>query len=216
MSNLKNMKNSMRNVRDILYTPKILVDVIIKYLDKSKIIWAGFDDDNSEFVLTLRENGFNVINSHVDNGKDFFNYQPSHWDVFVSNPPFSLKEQVLERLYSFNKPFAVILGLPIINYQNIGNFFYNKDSDMQLLIVDKKVSFNGCTASFNNSYFCRNILPKDIIFEHLEHNNSGKNFIPSRMYKNKWCMYDWYINRINEMQNNNNVHNQHSLRTGSC
>jgi hypothetical protein len=71
------------------------------------------------------------------------------------------------------------MGLPILNYQEIGNFFIGKR--LQLLIFDKKVSFDGKTASFNNSYFCHKLLPKDIIFEHLEHNNTGKNFIKSRM-----------------------------------
>lgn len=75
----------------------------------------------------------------------------------------------------------MICGLPILNYQEVGTFFLDKE--LQLLIVDKKVSFDGNTASFNNSYFCKGILPKDLIFEHLEHNNSGKNYEPSRMIK---------------------------------
>jgi len=62
----------------------------------------------------------------------------------------------------------------------MGNFFIDKN--LQLLIVDKKVSFNGKTASFNSSYFCNNLLPNDLIFTHLENNNSGKYYIPSRMY----------------------------------
>lgn len=41
--------------------------------------------------------------------------------------------------------------------------------------------FNGKTASFNNSYFCYKMLPKDLIFCHLENNNSNKYFEPSRM-----------------------------------
>ena len=32
--------------------------------------------------------------------------------------------------------------------------------DLQLLIVDKKISFDGNTASFNNSYFCYTVLHK--------------------------------------------------------
>jgi hypothetical protein len=86
---------------------------------------------------------------------------------------------VLKRLYELNKPFAMILGLPILNYQEVGEFFVGKE--LQLLIVDKKVSFDGNTASFNNSYFCYKILPKDIIFEHLENNNSRKHFVKPRM-----------------------------------
>ena len=85
----------------------------------------------------------------------------------------------MKRLYKIDKPFAIILGLPILNYQEVGNFFLDKE--LQLLIVDKKVSFNGNTASFNNSYFCYKMLPKDIMFEHLTHNNSNINFVESRM-----------------------------------
>jgi len=77
----------------------------------------------------------------------------------------------------------MICGLPILNYQEVGNFFLDKE--LQLLIVDKKVSFDGNTASFNNSYFCYKILPKDLMFTHLENNNSKSNYKPSRMKLNK-------------------------------
>ena len=80
----------------------------------------------------------------------------------------------------------MILGLPILNYQVIGKFFCEKQQDgkdLQLLIVDKKVSFDGNPASFNNSYFCYNILPKQLIFKSIENNNSKQYFIPSKMFK---------------------------------
>jgi hypothetical protein len=93
-----------------------------------------------------------------------------------------LKLKVLDRLYRLNKPFGVLLGLPILNYQEVGEFFLGKK--LQLLIVDKKVSFDGNTSSFNTSYFCNNILPQAIIFEHLENNNSNKHFKRSSMSMN--------------------------------
>lgn len=168
--------------RDEYYTPKSLVELIIPYLDKNKTVWCPFDTENSEFVLTLKENGFKVIYSHIAYGQDFFKYEPNeNYDYIISNPPFSRKLEVLDRLYKLNKPFAMILPLPMLNYQEIGNFFLDKP--LQLLIVDKKVSFDGNTASFNNSYFCYNLLPKDLMFAHLENNNSGKYFVPSRMHK---------------------------------
>ena len=167
------------NEKDEYYTPRILVEPILKYLKPNSVIWCPFDTDKSEFVILLREAGHNVIYSHIWNKEDFFEVAPPYCDYIISNPPFTRKLEVLDRLYKLNKPFAMVLGLPILNYQEMGNFFLDKD--LQLLIVDKKVSFDGNTASFNNSYFCRDILPKDIIFEHLEHNNSGANFVPSRM-----------------------------------
>jgi hypothetical protein len=183
MKKMSNWLNTTSfNKKDEYYTPRILVEPIIKYLKPSSTIWCPFDTENSEFVLALKEKGHRVIYSHIIYGQDFFNYEPSEpYDYIISNPPFTKKLDVLERLYKLDKPFAMILGLPILNYQVVGEFFLDKD--LQLLIVDKKVSFDGNTASFNNSYFCYKILPKDIIFEHLEHNNSRKHFSRSNMYK---------------------------------
>ena len=191
------LRKSSWNEKDEYYTPKILVDAIIPYLKCNQntfdippnklTIWCPFDTKNSEFVICLKEAGFNVIYSHIWNGQDFFNYEPDEeYHYIVSNPPFTKKLQVFERLYQLGKPFAMVMGLPILNYQEVGLFFSEKqkqNKNLQLLIVDKKVSFDGNTASFNNSYFCWNILEKDIIFHNLEHNNSRKHYVGSRMKK---------------------------------
>jgi len=176
------MKNDLHyNKNDELYTPKIMVDPIIKYLKKGSVIWCPFDKEKSEFVIVLREQGFKVLYSHIEQGQDFLTYEPNEkYDYIISNAPFSIKLKVLTRLYELDKPFMVIFGLPILNYQVIGNFFLDKE--LQLLIFDKKVSYDGNTASFNTSYFCRDILPRDLIFETLPHNNSGKHHVASRMY----------------------------------
>ena len=173
------LRNGRFNEKDEYYTPRILVDAIIPYVDPSWRVWCPFDTADSEFVTGLTENGNHVEHSHIWDGMDFFEYEPHDYDCIISNPPFTRKLDVLRRLYDIGKPFAMVMGLPILNYQEIGSFFLGKD--LQLLIVDKKVSFDGRTASFNNSYFCRQLLPKDIIFVHLAHNNTGKNFTPSRM-----------------------------------
>lgn len=172
------------NAKDEYYTPAILVKPIIKYLKPNSTIWCPFDTEDSEFVILLKEAGHKVIYTHIWYGQDFFLYEPDEdYDYIISNPPFTKKLDVFKRLYDLNKPFAMICGLPILNYQEIGSFFVDKN--LQLLIVDKKVSFDGNTASFNNSYFCKDVLPRDLIFEHLDHNNSGANFVGSRM-KNLW------------------------------
>jgi hypothetical protein len=181
MSNWLNVDSF--NKKDEYYTPKILVEAILEFIKPNSTIWCPFDTVDSEFVIVLKEAGHTVIYSHIWEGKhkDFFEYVPKEdYDYIISNPPFSIKLKVLERLYMLNKPFAMVLGLPILNYQEIGNFFLDKD--LQLLIVDKKVSFDGNTASFNNSYFCYNMLPKDLMFRHLDNNNSGRHFIASTMY----------------------------------
>ena len=164
------MKNDLHyQKRDEYYTPKLLVEPLLQYIPKDKVIWCPFDKANSEYVLTFKEKGYKVIYSHIDDGQDFFTYCPKeHFDYIISNPPFTKKLDVLKRCYELNKPFALLLGMPILNYQVIGEFFV--DHPLQLLIVDKKVSFDGNTCSFNSSHFCHNILPRDLIFHHLPHN----------------------------------------------
>ena len=178
MSNWLNTKSF--NIKDEYYTPPILVEPILKYIKPHSTIWCPFDTEKSEFVIKLREAGHKVIYSHIWYGQDFFSYEPSEpYDYIISNPPFSQKLNVFKRLEILNKPYAMVCGLPILNYQEVGEYFVGKE--LQLLIVDKKVSFDGNTASFNNSYFCYKMLPRDLIFCHLEHNNTKNNFVGSRM-----------------------------------
>jgi hypothetical protein len=182
----KNKKK--RNVRDELYTPKCLVDIIIPYLyqwinnnKNNPVIWSPFDMENSEFCYAWRENNFKYICSHINTGQDFFEYQPEFFDLVISNPPFSKKLDVYKRLNKLKKPWAMIGNIMQLNYMEIGNYF--ADNAFQLLIPDKRISFDGNPSSFCSGYICKNFLPKDLIFIHMKNCNSGNNFIPSRMYQ---------------------------------
>lgn len=176
---MRNLNKSMRNANDERYTPPILVEPIIPFVQKHWTVWCPFDTNDSEFVIQLHRNGNQVIATHIWNGQDFFAYEPGHYDCIISNPPFSRKLEVLARCYELDKPFAMLLNLECLNYQEVGTFFLNRP--LQLLIPDKKVSFDGRTSSFNTSYFCNRLLPHDLMFAHLEHNNTGRNFVSSKM-----------------------------------
>ena len=175
------LRKTAFNEKDEYYTPRVLVEPILPFIKPGSTIWCPFDTEDSEFVSCFKENGFNVIYSHIWNGQDFFEYEPDQeYDYIISNPPFTKKLEVFDRLYKIGKPFAMICGLPILNYQEVDDFFMDKE--VQLLIVDKKVSFDGNQASFNNSYFCYKMLPKDIMFVKIPHNNAKGNFQPSKMW----------------------------------
>ena len=170
----KEIHHRLKN-NDELYTPSYMIYPILKYVSKDKIIWCPFDKEESNYVKVLKKENYKIIYSHIETGQDFFEYEPKEYDLIISNPPFSKKLKIFNRLWKLNKPFAILMCLPCLNYQEIGNFFYN-NSGLQLLIFDKKVSFNGNQSSFNTSYFCKDFLPRDLMFETLPHNNTGKNF----------------------------------------
>ena len=92
-------------------------------------------------------------------------------DCIISNPPFTNKRKIFERALSFNKPFALIMSNTWLNDSAPKQLF--KDKDLQLLMFDKRMKFenNGEVnnkITFSSSYFCFNILPKQIIMEKLE------------------------------------------------
>lgn len=91
---------------DEVFTPFYAVDPLLKYIPKDNVIWCPFDGVWSAFYQTFKNNGYKVIRSDIENGRDFFKYEPeSHYDIIVSNPPFSKKDKILNRLDELGKPF---------------------------------------------------------------------------------------------------------------
>tara|TARA_Y100000114_G_C11588632_1_gene244642 strand:+ start:27 stop:623 length:597 start_codon:yes stop_codon:yes gene_type:complete len=156
---------------DECYTPDYAVKPILEYIPKDVTVWCPFDTDKSEFVRLISKQN-KVINSHLDDGQDFLQWQPKDdWDMIVSNPPFSNKRKFFERALSFDKPFALIMTNTWLNDSTPKILF--KDKDLQLLMFDKRMEFNQSDGKVNNkitfssSYYCWNFLPKQIIMKEL-------------------------------------------------
>ena len=81
---------------DECYTPQYAVLPLLEFLKpfKNKIIWCPFDKEESEFVKVFKSSGYNVVFSHIDDGQDFYKYEPEKWDLIVSNPPFTNKKAI--------------------------------------------------------------------------------------------------------------------------
>ena len=148
---------------DECYTPAYAVLPLLKFLPKNKTIWCPFDTEESEFVKVLRQNGFNVVFSHINNGQDFYTYEPENWDLIVSNPPFTNKRKIFERALSFNKPFALLMSLTWLNDSAPKKLFMDKD--LQLLMFDKRIRFIDMEnkITFSSAYYCYGLLPKQIV-----------------------------------------------------
>lgn len=201
------IRNAMKRDNDELYTPKILVDVIMPFVENFvdryysnwfsgkpiPRIWCPFDKENSEFVIALKEKfsqNVEILHSHIsEDGGDFFekikNLDYVH--LVLSNPPFSRKLDIIKTLNDYCIIWCLCMNLESLNYQVMGNYF--ADNPISLIIPDKKISFDGHCSSFNTSYFCSPDFLGDcnptVKFVHCEHNNQGKYFVPSRMYDTK-------------------------------
>lgn len=158
---------------DETYTPFYAVEPIIKYIPKDKTVWCPFDQEWSAYYRLLKERGYSVVRSSLEDGQDFFYYEPESWDIVISNPPFSIKDRVLERLYDLGKPFAVLL--PLTTLQGKGRYQSLKNG-VQILAFDKRIAYyreqnQFLSCSFPSAYFCRNLIPDSLILEELQKYN---------------------------------------------
>ena len=161
---------------DEVYTPEYAIKPLIKYIRQFKsnpTIWCPFDLDFSNYVKLFTKEGFKVISSHIDNDQNFFFYEPEEeYDIIISNPPFSQKDNVLKRLDELNKPYAMLLPVPTLQGQS--RFPYMKN--IQYLGFDKRINYYKDISmtktqdgvSFGSCYLCKHFLPKDLIIEELE------------------------------------------------
>ena len=167
------------NPNDEYYTPSYAIIPLLKYVRPNSKIWCPFDTEESNFVKIFRSNGHKVLYTHIKNGEDFFNLAcPLDIDYIISNPPYSLITEVFERLFKIDKPFAMLVSARGI-FESQRRFTMFKNNDFEILYFNKRIkyfkNYNDqkpmSNPPFSSVYICKNILPKQIIFETLENNN---------------------------------------------
>jgi len=152
---------------DDYMTPKSAWDNIKNYIPKDKVIWECFYGDGNSGKY-LKELGYNVIHDHIN----FF--KEDMGEILVSNPPFSMKKQVLTRLKELGKPFIMIMPSSSINTLYVRELFSNCKDKLQIIIPRKRIQFkkilNGENLSENKCnfdcfYYCWKMnLSQDIIW----------------------------------------------------
>ena len=146
---------------DDYMTPKYAWENIIEYIPKNKVIWEAFYGDGKSGDY-LKELGLTVIHEQID----FF--KENKGDIIISNPPFSLAKDIMNRLLELDKPFILIFPCSKISTQYFRKW---KDKKLQIIIPRKRIQFikngnelnNKC--NFDCFYYCYKIdLPSAIIW----------------------------------------------------
>ena len=96
----KAMINYIQNEKnDELYTPKYAIKPLIKYLPKNIKIWECTDFGSSNITKVLKENGYQVITTHKDNFDFLIDKPDFNFDMIITNPPYSLKDEFIKKCY---------------------------------------------------------------------------------------------------------------------
>jgi len=104
------------NPKDVFYTPIDLVkthlDYVLPYVKENDIIFDPFYGTGNYYKLFEEYYPNNTYDfTEIEMGKDFFQYDKKV-DIIVSNPPYSLIDQVFDKSVSLN-PFIIsyLIGL---------------------------------------------------------------------------------------------------------
>jgi len=159
---------------DEFYTPKYAIEPILKYLTRHNKIWCPFDTEQSNFVKMLRSDGHPVEATHLDGGDDFFNTR-AQCDAIVSNPPYSKKAEVFERLFQLGVPFAMLVGVVGI-FESERRFSMFADNKFEVMYLNRRVSYfknyddpkPSLNPPFSSVYITSGLLPSRIVFERID------------------------------------------------
>ena len=80
-----------------------------------------------------------MIKTHKDNF-DFLQDIPDFdFDMIITNPPYSLKDEFIKKCYEYKKPFCLLL--PITSLEGIERGKMYRENGIELLVFDRRCNF---------------------------------------------------------------------------
>jgi len=81
----------------------------------------------------------------------FLKWVPEEFDCIVTNPPYSLKNEFLERCYELKKPFALLLPLTALETRRRQRLF--KEYGVEIVVLPKRINFETPSGRGSGSWF---------------------------------------------------------------
>lgn len=164
---------------DEFYTPRYAIDPLLKYVDTSAKIWCPFDTSESLIVKAFAEHGNRVVYSHISEKQDFFDMNEP-CDIIISNPPYSMKNEVFERLFSLGKPFAMLVGVAGL-FESERRFSMFESNKFEVMWLNRRVSYfkdysdqkPSLNPPFSSVWLTSNVLPESNVFERIHKNQKN-------------------------------------------
>jgi hypothetical protein len=156
-------------------TPLYAVPPLLPHLKPKSVILCPFDRSGDAFPRVLRMAGHRVVATHIGDGKDFFSYKPGKtpYDYIISNPPYSLKNEVFARLFLLGVPFAMLMGATAGLFEG-ARFDLFEDREPEVLWLKPRIAFIDQSGTamksppFQSCYVCRGVLPRKNMFARVQ------------------------------------------------
>lgn len=138
---------------DECYTPNNAVEPLVRFIDKSKTYYECASGISSNIIDGLTARGIDIRSSK---GKCFFECNEDDiFDGIITNPPYSKKDEFIDKCFELGKPFALLLPVAAIQGQKRGKLFMQHG--ISQLVYNKRVDFTGKKAPpFGVAWFMGN------------------------------------------------------------
>jgi type I restriction-modification system DNA methylase subunit len=125
---------------DEWYTTQDVVNIAIKLLDPepNSLILCPFDSEHSLFVKTLEAMEHTVIYG-ID---DFIEGQFRLCDYIITNPPFSIKDKVIQKVYEYGVKSVLVMPLDALGGVKRHNM-YKEYGYPSVYIPSRRISYIG-------------------------------------------------------------------------
>ena len=201
----KENKGNKVGTYDECQTPPYALDPLFPYLNPLVTIWecaAG----NRILSRALGNKGYNVFSTDINDYGNFFEIESTQKDyIIVTNPPYSIKYDWLERCFELDKPFALLLPVETIGSKRAQGMFKNKD--VRIIFTTPRVDFlmkyslwGGSGAQFPTAWFTWKLpLPREL--NYIKLNKPKRKDLPE--YWKKILGDREYISTIKKAEKNN-------------
>lgn len=132
------INNITKNVySDEWYTSRTTIETMLDIFPCSDTdtILCPFDSKESQFVKVLQERGHKVIYGI----RDFLEKEPYSFDCIYTNPPFSLKTDVIERCIATGKKCTLVL--PLDSLGGVKRHELYKKTNLFVYVPSKRIAY---------------------------------------------------------------------------
>jgi hypothetical protein len=162
-------KDYQPHIHDDFFTKEQTFKQIAPFIPKDKKVYMPFYSPYSNCNELL---GKHINNEIIYEDKDFFSYKITD-GLICDNPPFSIKQKILKKLFEDDTPFMLILPVSTLCYKYLRIF---DNTNLQLIILNGRPTYTKCnnkgeldnsksSPAFDSCVFCYKIgLEKDINF----------------------------------------------------
>jgi hypothetical protein len=156
---------------DRCQTPAYALAPLLPYLRPSWRIWEPASGEGY-LADAIEDAGHTVTRSDLLTGTNFFTAEPPAYDVLITNPPYSVKYEWIERCYELGRPWALLMPVETLSAAKGIRLF--ERHGVEVTILEPRINFKmpdkgwvNSSAQFPVAWFSWRLTSQTLRFHHF-------------------------------------------------